>query len=157
MTKNFSRSISKLWMENCGKNCCLATRRFVWQSIRELNDNVCDSWSKFKIFTLYSIKYYTCRYNRIRGQRSEPVEEIDFTAFNFGSNEKVSFDKATISSEDVRVFKEELRVHFIRLLTPNLAPQIEEIHELADNKYALLPVLFENDVVEEVSSLPVYF
>jgi len=86
-------------------------------------------------------------YGKIRKQQIEPIEDIDFTAFNFGSDESVKLDRSTISSEDVRVFKEELRVNFIRLLPPNVTTQINELHEMADNKFALLPVLFEDDVV----------
>lgn len=86
-------------------------------------------------------------YSKLRNQRIESIEEIDFTMF--GCEEKVKFDKATISSEDVRVFKEELRVTFIRLLPPSVLCQINEVQEMSDNKFGLLPVQFENDVVQE--------
>jgi len=88
-------------------------------------------------------------YGRMRRQHIEPVEEIDFTAFKFGSNDLVSVDRGTISSEDLRVFKEEIRVNFIRLLPPNVLTQITELHGAIDNKFPLRPVLFENDVVTE--------
>jgi hypothetical protein len=89
-------------------------------------------------------------YARIRRQQIEPIEEIDFTSFGFTSDERITFDATTISSEDVRVFKEELRINFIRLLPPKVLTEINELHELDDKKFALLPVQFEYDVVKEV-------
>lgn len=91
------------------------------------------------------------RYARLRKQQIERFEEIDFTEFNFDAGEKVTIDRSTLSSEDLRVFKEELRVTFIRLLPPSVLGQINEQQELNDNGFALMPLQFENDVVREVA------
>ncbi|KAI6182051.1 hypothetical protein M3Y97_00338700 [Aphelenchoides bicaudatus] len=88
-------------------------------------------------------------YSRLRNSVIDPIEEIDFTSFNFGTSESVMIDKSTVSSEDLRVFKEELRVNFVRLLPPSVLGQANENYETNENRYTLYPLQFEDNMVKQ--------